>query len=347
VVDIYRSTSRHTSRRAFETDTMHLTCGPLSTKQYRQSTSGYPDASENPESPYQATVARFGAFIIGRSTNSKRISRRAAPPGRVLVMVLVMVSTLLGLPQQAAAAVLPADQHQLVPAYFHPVGGSTPSNPWHVMCERMNASTAILNTNSGPGVARQPEYTEAIAFCHSKGQRVIGYVYTSYGARTLANVNADIDAYYRFYPGIDGIFLDEMSNCETCRLQAGGSVRTYYSRIYDYVKQKSLNLGTVVGNPGVAATSAWQLDTPVADVIVVFEGTQKSYASWKAPNWVKNRPPAKFSNLVYANTSGSRQATCAKSRSNNAGWIFVTDDVLPNPWDRLPTYWSSVSPLCQ
>ncbi len=26
----------------------------------------------------------------------------------------------------------------------------------------------------------------------------------------------------------------------------------------------------------------------------------------------------------------------------NAGGIYVTDDVLANPWDRLPTYWTSL-----
>lgn len=25
----------------------------------------------------------------------------------------------------------------------------------------------------------------------------------------------------------------------------------------------------------------------------------------------------------------------------NAGTIYVTDDVLPNPWDTLPTYWTN------
>jgi len=26
----------------------------------------------------------------------------------------------------------------------------------------------------------------------------------------------------------------------------------------------------------------------------------------------------------------------------NAGGIYITDDVLPNPWDRLPNYWTSL-----
>ena len=27
--------------------------------------------------------------------------------------------------------------------------------------------------------------------------------------------------------------------------------------------------------------------------------------------------------------------------ARNAGTIYVTDDVLPNPWDTLATYWTN------
>jgi hypothetical protein len=27
--------------------------------------------------------------------------------------------------------------------------------------------------------------------------------------------------------------------------------------------------------------------------------------------------------------------------SRNAGWIYVTDDTLPNPWDTLPAFWTN------
>jgi len=351
MVSICRTTHpRCTSRKPVDAGTLHLVSIPILTNQLRKLTPGSPDGSDDPEPPNQATtVARSRPFATVMS-HSKQLSGWIPTPPRVLVMLLVLVGGLLGLPQQASASVLPvlpADQHQLVPAYFYPAGGNQPTNPWHVMCGRMKASTAIMNPHSGPGVVKIQDYTEALAFCHQKGQRVIGYVSTSYGARTLATVNADIDTYYRLYPGIGGIFVDEMPNCEACILPAGVSVRSYYSRIYGHVKQKSVNRGTVVGNPGAAASSAWQLNTPVADVIVVFEGSQRSYASWNAPDWVKGRAPARFSHLVYASASGSRHAACAWARSNNAGWIYVTDDVLPNPWDRLPTYWPSVAPLCQ
>lgn len=101
-------------------------------------------------------------------------------------------------PDPARAAWGTDNQHQLVPAYFYPDWWNAP-NHWTRMCDAMNrtrgASTAIMNPNSGPGTAATPDYAQAIALCHARGQRVIGYVHTSYGARALATVRSEIDAY--------------------------------------------------------------------------------------------------------------------------------------------------------
>ena len=29
-----------------------------------------------------------------------------------------------------------------------------------------------------------------------------------------------------------------------------------------------------------------------------------------------------------------------KAIGNNAGYIYITNDQLPNPWDTLPSYWA-------
>jgi len=121
------------------------------------------------------------------------------------------------------------------------------------------ASTVVMNPNSGPGSAPIPDYQRVIDYCHARGQHVIAYVHTSYGGRTAAAVKADIDTSYAFCPGIDGIFLDEMSNA--------ASTRSYYQYLYAAIKAKP-GVRDVVGNPGAAASTSWQLDTPVADEVV-------------------------------------------------------------------------------
>jgi hypothetical protein len=263
---------------------------------------------------------------------------------RVLITACTAVAAVAALaPAHARAAWGTDNQHQLVPAYFYPDWWNSPNN-WTRMCDAMNrtrgASTAVMNPNSGPGAGANPDYVHVIAGCHARGQHVIGYVHTSYAARSLAAVRSEIDAYYAFYPGIDGIFVDEMSN--------DSRTRSYYRSVYQYIRGKPLP-HDVVGNPGAVASTAWQLSTPVADAVIVFEGTAAAYAGWSPPSWVRNQVASRISNLVFStpDEAAMRQA-CASSKSKNAGSMYVTDDVLPNPWDTLPggAYWTNSVSAC-
>jgi Spherulation-specific family 4 len=264
---------------------------------------------------------------------------------RLFVAVAVWIAGAAGGPLalEAKAAWGTNNQHKLVPAYFYPDWWNA-GNAWYRMCDSMETaegpSTAMMNPSSGPGSAANPDYQRVIDYCHGRGQRVIGYVHTSYGSRSATDVKADIDAMYAFYPAIDGIYLDEMSN--------SSSTRSYYRDLYVYVKGKA-GVRDVVGGPGIAASSDWQLSTPVVDELVVFEGTAATYQRWSPPAWVKQRVASQFSQLVYAasNESTMRQV-CRRSKSLNAGYIYVTGDVLPNPWDTLPlgSYWTNEIAAC-
>jgi hypothetical protein len=234
-----------------------------------------------------------------------------------------------------------ASQLELVPAYFYPDWWDTP-NDWYEMCAPAGGGqlTAVMNPNSGPSTSANADYQNVIAYCHAQGQRVIGYVHTSYGTRSLAKVEADIDAYYRFYPGIDGIFVDEMSNDST--------TKSYYQAVYAYVHAKP-GADDVVGNPGTPASTGWQLTTPVADQVVIFEGAAADYLSWHPPAWTASFSPSKFSNMVYAAaTVTAMQQVCAYSKTVRDGWIYVTDGVLPNPYGALPesAFWAGEVSAC-
>ena len=194
-------------------------------------------------------------------------------------------------------------------------------------------SIAVMNPNSGPGSEVEQVYTEAISYCQHwlRNQRVIGYVYTDYTNRRLNDVIADINTYYQQYPDLDGIFVDEMANDPDGIIAAGGmTVKTYYGRIYRHVRLKGTrdNPQVVVGNPGRAASTAWQLDAPVADKVVVFEGFQERYATWTPPAWVHARPASRIVQLVHSAPAAKRHQSCQLSRARNAGFVYVTDDVL-------------------
>lgn len=273
----------------------------------------------------------------------KAVSTRAS---LVVVAAVLSVSGSLFLSQPAYAWGT-NNQHSLVPAYFYPDWWN-PGNKWYSMCDEMNAtsdgSTAIMNPNSGPGTAVNSDYVNVIQYCEEAGQNVIGYVHTSYGQRDIGLVKDEIDAYYSWYTGddwgIDGIFLDEMSN--------DSATLSYYEELYEYIHDVGgVYADDVVGNPGIGATTDWQLDTPVVDELVIFEGTASTYLNWTPPSWVSNYPASDFSHLIYDAADSTVMAqVCNASKNVKAGWIYVTDDVLPNPWDTLPPYWNDLTPTC-
>lgn len=243
----------------------------------------------------------------------------------------------------------------LIPAYFYPDG-----NNWQQMCNAYRpheisflrrSAVAIMNPASGPGSAPDPNYVKALEYCARVspmvmqaggapvGVPVVGYVATTYGARPIELVKADIDRYYRWY-SVRGIFLDEMSN--------DAASKAYYRQLYAHIKAKAdpwlaQPRGTlVVGNPGAAATTAWQVTAPVvADVLVTFEGSGESYLRWTPPLWMTqagSAPASAFAHLVHDATGATTQAPaiCAAAKQRKVGWVDVTMDRLPNPWDTMP-----------
>lgn len=256
-----------------------------------------------------------------------------------LVWPVVCLSLLLIQPGITSASGGVISQHQGVPAYFYPNVGNR-SNGWSRMCSSMSMqSTAVMNPSSGPGGSKNVDYVNAIQYCHSYGQNVIGYVHTSYGKRSLATVESEVTQYYQWYQ-VDGIFVDEMSN--------DSSTAAYYHSLYQYIHSQG-GIGLVMGNPGVPASSDWQLKQQAADELLIFEGSASDYSSWSPPAWVSNYPASTFWNVVYnAPTLSSMQAACSHSKMVNAGSMFVTYGTLPNPYKFLPkaSYWKSELTAC-
>ena len=146
-----------------------------------------------------------------------------------------------------------------------------------------------------------------------------------------ADVRRDIDRYFDWY-GVDGIFLDEAST--DCLKKA------YYADLNSFVKKKRPSARTAI-NPGMATNECY---VTAADLIVTFEGTYSTYvSSFRAAGWETKYAPSKFWHLVHATpTSTEMRSAVSLSKQRNAGWVYVTPDVLPNPWDTLTTgqYWT-------
>ncbi|MBN8247340.1 MAG: spherulation-specific family 4 protein [Verrucomicrobia bacterium] len=233
----------------------------------------------------------------------------------------------------AAFVLLPALADGLalmVPAYFGPRAGGD----W----DRLTAAArrvpliAILNPASGPGDAVNPQYTRAIQAVRSAGGRVTGYVSTAYGRRVAEAVKEDIRRYHDFYT-LDGFFLDEMSN------DGSATSLAYYADLRQHILR--LNPAYhITGNPGTTTQESY-VTRPTADTVVTFEdGT--GYPGYSPSAWTKRHPAHRFCHLLHSVAETSALTNAVRlAQSRNAGFLYVTDDVLNNPWDRLPAYWDA------
>lgn len=210
-----------------------------------------------------------------------------------------------------------------IPAYFYPnIAWTTSINS----APRVNVM--IMNPNSGPGLAQDPQYLRSVKAAQAVGIKVLGYVASAYGDQTIRPIQmiqSEINSYKKWY-GVDGIFVDEVAS--------SSSFVPYYRRITNYIRGAKGSF--VMINPGMVPAASY---VSMADTTVVFEGSYASYLMWIMPRWLSNYPASKITHLVYA-TSATQMPNAVKlGAARNAGELFVTDDVMSNPWDTLPSYW--------
>lgn len=219
----------------------------------------------------------------------------------------------------------------VVPAYFYPSAGS----PWTAMTAAADdvPITAIMNPGNGPGNNVDGNYVAAVNAFRAAGGRVIGYVYSSYGSRPLAQVTADIDKYSAWY-GIDGIFVDEMANTGPAQKL------DYYRNIYNHVKSID-PAWEVMGNPGTNTIEQY-LTWPTADRFMVHENVGASYPSYAPSAWNANYDSQKFVHLIHTESSSATMEEYLRlALTRSTGGIYITNDVMNNPWDTLPSYWQA------
>lgn len=95
-----------------------------------------------------------------------------------------------------------------VPMCFWP-GLSVPCG-WDTVSQAATyVDILILNPDSGPGKERIETFSIKADLCRAAGQRVLGYVCSSYVRRDITEVLRDIEK-YRTWVSIDGFFIDEI-----------------------------------------------------------------------------------------------------------------------------------------
>lgn len=246
---------------------------------------------------------------------------------RVGAFCLAVLLSLSPLPVTGGAANI----ELLVPLYSYPAWYEPASYIWSKVATAAGQVpvTAVINPNNGPdGGPPNADYLAGLNDLRSADVTILGYVYTSYGARALAAVQADIDLYDQHF-NIDGIFVDEAST-STNQL-------AYYQALYSYIVARS-NLHTVVANPGTPQAEPF-ISTPTADTTVIFEDGS-GWPGYAPDDYMTNYPASSFAALVYAEPDpAAMRGDILKAVQRGIGFIYITDDTLPNPWDTLPAYW--------
>jgi hypothetical protein len=262
------------------------------------------------------------------------------------------VAALLAVAEKVLGASSPAIAQQIaLPAYIDPTRGAS---AWAELAgsPRGSVGFVVANVLSGPGDGVSPTWASVMAREHAEGVKVLGYVDTGYLGTTgkttrqgstaaadwASQVDQDVSSWYRFYgPYLGGIFFDEGQN--TCGPAPGSDAwADLYAGLTAYVDKDHPGAMTV-DNTGSGVPRCYQ---GAADVLVTFEGDYSAYtSSYRGLSW-SPVGPEKIWQIVYGAPSTSDMARAvALSKQRDAGYVYVTDATLPNPYGTLPPppYW--------
>lgn len=252
-------------------------------------------------------------------------SRRTALHVAGVLLVVLLCGTGLGQaaarPPSSALAAAPCsvpgagERHAGVPAYVWDTA------EWRRQLDGRPA-TVVFNPSSGPGQQRDAHFSEQVGLAAAAGTCLLGYVRTDYGRRPVKDVQQEVDSYRRWY-GVTSVFFDEAS------YQAADAA--YYSTLARYVRRTA---GALVAlNPGMVPEPVY---ADIADLLVVFEGSADQYDAWTPPSWTGGR--AAHWHLVHSTPDDRWRDVLAMTGRRGGAVVYVTDDVLDNPWDAFPPY---------
>lgn len=249
-------------------------------------------------------------------------------------------------------------QQLAVPSYFDPVFDP---QAWSSLANSApgRVGVVVANVMVSENLLPQPAWLAALGEVRANGIEVVGYVDTGYlgltGNRTRAGstdlaawihqIGADVDSWYASYGSqLSGIFFDRGQNA--CGPTPGSNEwADRYRGLSDTVKRVHPGALTIL-NPGTAVPRCFDA---AADTLVTFEGSYGSYVGdpgtanrFTAMSWTPTNPN-KLWHIVYGVTDTKMmERVLALSKTRAAGYIYVTDDALPNPYDTLPmAYWEA------
>jgi hypothetical protein len=244
---------------------------------------------------------------------------------RYLLVALVVVALVTAVFLAAVEATQSVAVY-IVPLYSYPCCGY--EQEWGKL---LNLTTdkevwVVVNVNNGPGSSVDSTYASIISRLKQKGFKVLGYIYSSYGRRSLKTIYSEMDRWIRFY-NVDGFFIDEVST----------SLKTYsyYSSIYSRAKR----LGRyVVLNPGTNIDPTF---FRIADKIVVFESPLEEYVNFSYLDY-SSVAPDRVCTIVLNTPPDKVDYVVQKAAANGSRCVYVHD--RPDNWQTGDSAYFYLSP---
>jgi len=195
-------------------------------------------------------------------------------------------------------------------------------------------TVAIINPDSGPGSGPDSSYTSGMNTLANAGVDMVGYVHTSYGARAIADVKADVDVYAEKFPHVVGIFVDETATAS--------SELSYYTELYEYIMSFPGYKYTIL-NPGAVPASGY---SAAATQIVTYEDTASGFASSQNPSGASCSNKNEYAVIAYSASSASSMESVVQAAVSKGyyGWVYATSGTLSgNTYGSLPSYYAQMA----
>jgi hypothetical protein len=233
--------------------------------------------------------------------------------------------------KKAAGDARPVAMRLWVPAYFYPFGAGL--REWNrlIASAKSVPIVAIVNPASGPGDHVDTNFAAMIPRARRAGVTVVGYIGTQYTRKPLEQVKREIETFLRFYPDIQGFHFDEQSS------DARGV--DYYAELHRYVHRRIPD-AVVLTNAGTSCDVGYAA-RPASDVISLFE-REHGFGEFRPPAWASRFPGSRFCIQAHnVATEEHMRRSIRRAAQFEVGYVFLTDDAGPNPYDRLPSYWDA------
>jgi hypothetical protein len=154
------------------------------------------------------------------------------------------------------------------------------------------------------------------------GIKVLTYTWTNYGARDVNAVKADIDT--QMASGVDGIFVDEVTNIET------DAEYGYYAAIHQHIKSHGQDKLSVM-NPGHYQVTERVMQ--VSDIVSL----EEEWVYYDQMEWINKYPPSRFMGVSSNEYCGScvdesnAAGKTAEAWDAGIGYHFSTDMYIDLP----------------